>query len=301
MTRPAGTAPPIIGVDLGATNVRAAVVREGILGKQVTARVPAQGTEDEVLETLYRVVDEVMPDDAAGVGVGVPSVVAAQTGVVYDVQNIPSWKEVPLKALLEARYSLPAVVNNDANCFALGEYHYGAGHGAHTFVGLILGTGFAGGIVSEGRLLAGAHCGAGEFGMLPYRDSIYEHYCSGQFFERHHGTTAAAAFTLARQGDTRALGLWETFGSHLGHALCAILYAADPDRIVLGGSVRHAYPFFRESMHAALHGFAYQRSVASLHITVSALENGGLLGAAALLLGPAAAPFSHHPEGAPAR
>ena len=61
---------------------------------------------------------------------------------------------------------------------------------AAMFAGLILGTGFGGGLVADGRLVAGARSGVGEFGMLPYRDSIFEHYCSGQFFEIHHGTTA---------------------------------------------------------------------------------------------------------------
>jgi glucokinase len=69
-------------------------------------------------------------EGVAAIGIGVPSVVDVAAGIVYDVQYIPSWVEVPLKRLLEGRYGKPVFVNNDANCFALGEYHFGKGSGA---------------------------------------------------------------------------------------------------------------------------------------------------------------------------
>ncbi len=284
MTVPPPSTRPRIGVDLGGTNVRAGRVRGGEIEAHAARRIDAAGSVEDVMAFLHAVIDEVWTDDVCALGAGVPSVVDPRTGTVYDVQNIPSWVEVPLKNLLEARYDVPARVGNDANCFALGEYHYGPPRDAAMFAGLILGTGFAGGLVSGGRLVAGAHSGAGEFGMLPYRDAIFEHYCSGQFFEIHHGTTAAEMFTRAEAGDAHALALWNAFGTHLGHALCAVLYTADPDVIVFGGSVRHAYRFFEASMLEALSHFAYRRSLDGLRIEVSALDDVALLGAAALTL-----------------
>jgi glucokinase len=149
-------------------------------------------------------------------------------------------------------------------------------------IGLIVGTGFAGGIIVDGRLYPGAHCGAGEFGMLPYRDSIYEHYCSGQFFTRHVGQSGAELFRRAADGDREALEVFERFGGHLGNGIQAILYAYDPEIIVLGGSVRKAFRFFEDAMWTAIRTFAFSQSVETLTIAVSELEHVAILGAAAL-------------------
>ncbi|MFQ6045028.1 MAG: ROK family protein [Gemmatimonadales bacterium] len=272
----------IIGVDLGATNARAGVVRQQHLDKVSKVRINPQGSVDEVLDQLCGLIDRTTPGDIDAVGIGVPSVVDIETGVVYDVQNIPSWKEVPLKSILEERYAAPVLVNNDANCFALGEKHFGIGVGRRSLIGLIVGTGFAGGIIIDGRLYPGSNCGAGEFGLIPYLESIYEHYCSGQFFTRHVGQTGAEVFRRAAEGDREALKVFTEFGRHLGEAVKTILYAFDPELIVLGGSVRKAYRFFEAAMWDSIRSFAFPNSIESLTIAVSKLEHVAILGAAAL-------------------
>ena len=186
-----------------------------------------------------------MRPDVAGIGAGVPSIIDLKAGVVYDVQNIPSWKKVPLKALLEERYRLPVYVNNDANCFAAGEKHFGKLGPYDNAVGLIVGTGLGAGIIANGRLYSGANCGAGEFGMLPYLDRNFEAYASGQFFDRVHGTSGRETAERAARGDRAALEIFAEFGRHLGEAVKAICYAVDPEIIVLGGSVSKSYRFFR--------------------------------------------------------
>lgn len=275
---------PLIGVDLGGTNVRAGRVRSGELEAVEARRIPAGGSVDEVMKAIGDVIDAVWTADVAALGIGVPSVVDVETGVVYDVQNIPSWTEVPVQARLEARYDRPVRVNNDANCFALGEYYFGQGKGHDDMIGLIVGTGFAGGVILGGRLYSGPNCGAGEFGMMPYLDGVYEDYCSGPFFERAYATPGAVLFERAQAGGEDALAAFDAFGRHLGQALKAILYAYDPTTIVLGGSVRKAYRFYRDAAWEVLDTFAYRRSLARLTITVSDRDHVGVLGAAALPL-----------------
>ncbi len=272
----------IVGIDLGGTNARAAVVRDRRLGAVSSIRIDPHGTAEAVLSQLVGLIDEAMPDHLDGIGIGVPSVVDLETGIVYDVQNIPSWQEVPLRSILEERYATPVLVNNDANCFALGETHFGKGVGYRSVIGLILGTGFAGGIIIDGRLYPGRNCGAGEFGMLPYRDSIYEHYCSGQFFTRQVGKTGASVFDNAQAGDLEALQAFQEFGRHLGEGIKAILYGFDPEVIILGGSVRKAFRFFEQAMWESIASFAFSQSITSLKIEVSELEHVAILGAAAL-------------------
>jgi glucokinase len=205
-----------------------------------------------------------------------------ETGIVYDVQNIPSWQEVPLKSILEERYAVPVLVNNDANCFALGEKHFGQGVGCQSLIGLILGTGFAGGIIVDGRLYPGRNCGAGEFGLIPYRESIHEHYCSGQFFTRQVGQTGAEVFRRAAEGDPEAVRVFAAFGQHVGEAIKTILYAYDPEMLILGGSVRKAFRFFQDAMWESIRTFAFSNSIKALKIAVSELEHVAILGAAAL-------------------
>lgn len=274
----------LIGIDLGGTNVRAARVQGHQPDEVLTARVPARGTVEEVLETIYSLVDRLDPASVDGIGVGVPSVVDVETGVVYDVQNIPSWQEVPLRALLEERYGRPTFVNNDANCFAAGERYFGKGQNYRSFVGLIIGTGFAGGVILDGKLYSGRNCGAGEFGMIPYRDSIFEMYCAGQFFDREYGIDGATLYRQAREGNADALRAYEAFGRHLGEGIKTVMFAYDPECIIFGGGIRVAYPFFRDAMWESIRSFAYRIAVDRLRVEVSELENAGILGAAALAL-----------------
>jgi len=274
----------IIGVDLGGTNVRAGLVEGGRLAKVQSAAIRGDGPERAVLEDVFGIIDPLIEPGIGGIGVGVPSVVDLKEGIIYDVQNIPSWKKVPLKALLEERYHLPSYVNNDANCFAAGEKHFGKGKPYDNFVGLILGTGLGAGIIANGRLFSGANCGAGEFGMLPYKDRNFEYYACGQYFTNVHGTSGKALAERARKGDAAALAVFNEFGNHLGQAMKAILYAADPEVVILGGSVSRSYSFFKEAMWKAMQDFAYSITLQKIRVEISETENIAILGAAALYL-----------------
>jgi glucokinase len=268
---------------MGGTNLRGARVQPGQAIRLQTLSVNSGGTESEVLGQLFSVVENLLTPEVKGIGLGVPSVVDLSSGTVYDVQNIPSWKEVPLKNLLEDRFSLPVQVNNDANCFALGEYYFGQAKGSAAFIGLTIGTGLGAGLILNGKLFAGPNGGAGEVGMLPYRDKVLEYYASGQFFRNVYGTNGKEVFAAALRGDPMALEQFSELGRHLGQAFTALLYAYDPDRIVIGGSVAAAWPLLEPSVTQALRTFAFPRSVQRLRISVSELENAGVLGAAALL------------------
>src|SRR5690625_1010257 len=107
----------IIGIDLGGTNIRGAQIACGQPLEILSSRVNASGTEQEVLIGLFQLIDQLMDENVEAIGIGVPSVVDIEAGIVYDVQNIPSWKAIPLKKYVEERYHIPVFVNNDANCF----------------------------------------------------------------------------------------------------------------------------------------------------------------------------------------
>ena len=272
----------MIGIDLGATNVRAGLVGNGSIQHINASKIRSSGSVQDVLEDIYAVTDPLVGKDVKAIGIGVPGVVDVDEGIVYDVQYIPSWVEVPLKEKLQDRYQLPVFVNNDANCFALGEYYFGKGKGQKNMIGLTLGTGLGAGIIINRHLYSGPNCGAGEFGMVAYLDQVYEYYCSGQFFTNVHHLDGEGVFTQAQQGSPQALALYAEMGIHLGHAIKMIMYTYDPALIVLGGSVRFAYPYFKEAMWQQIKTFAFTKSVTRLTISVSELESSGILGAASL-------------------
>jgi glucokinase len=272
----------VIGIDLGATNIRGAVVIEGTLLNIVSARIHSDGAVEEVLDDIYQVVDALIDDSIVAIGIGVPSVVDVTNGIVYDVQYIPSWVEVPLKRLMEQKYHIPVFVNNDANCFAVGEYHFGKGKGFGSVIGLTLGTGLGAGVIINSKLYAGYNCGAGEFGMFNYLDNILEFYASGSFFQNVYQLDGVQVFEDAQKGDARALELYKELGTHIGHAIKMVMYGYDPQLIILGGSVRHAYDFFQETMWQQIKTFAFTKSAERIKVEVSVLQNSGILGAAAL-------------------
>ena len=272
----------VIGIDLGGTQVRAGIVNEKNVSGIISVSIPASGTVEEVLEVLYQPVDSLINSSIKAIGIGVPSVVDLEKGIVYDVQNIPSWKEVNLKSLMEDRYHLPVLVNNDANCFALGEKYFGKGQQVHSMIGLSIGTGLGAGIIIHDKLYAGINCGAGEFGEVAYLDHNYEYYASGQFFQNLYGSTGKVVFQKAQQGDEQAIIIFEEFGRHLGNAIKMILCTYDPELIIIGGSIKQAYSFYEKTMWERIRTFTYPKSLDNFKIKISELEGCSVLGAGAL-------------------
>ena len=274
----------ILGVDLGGSLVRVGKVRAGEIERHGTHPISGHERKEFVLGQLYEAIDEVVDDEVIGIGCCVPSLVDVDRGIVYTVENIPSWREVPLKHELESRYGVPAYINNDANAFAVGELHFGRGRGRRNLVGLTVGTGLGAGVVVEGRLYSGANCGAGEIGAIPYRDQTIEYYCSGAFFQRQAGVRGDVLYRRARDGDAAAQRLFTDFGFELGYAIMVVLHAYDPELVVLGGSISGAFPLFEGGMRARLEEYAYPHVLERVEIAQSEIQNVAVLGSAALYL-----------------
>jgi glucokinase len=278
------TARTLIGVDLGGTNVRAGRVEGQTIAAHVARPISGRGSEAQVLDEVMAAIDAVWHPSVEGIGIGVPSIVDVGRGVVYAVENIPSWREVHLKAALEARFKVPAHVNNDGNCFALGEFHYGHGRGLRHLVGIVAGTGLGSGVIANGRLYCGANCGAGEIGCLPWRDATLEYYVSGSRFLREHGVNGADLHARADRGDAEALRIFAEFGRDFAFAIQLVLYAYDPEMIVLGGSCAKAFRHWEQPMREGLKRFAYPGALEHLRIEVSQNPSIAVFGATALCL-----------------
>jgi glucokinase len=275
----------ILAVDLGGTNLRVGKIQKQAIIDRVSRPVPVTDQPEVVLNALTDAIRSLFDQNVAAIGIGVPSVVDVDRGIVYDVTNIPSWKEVHLKDALEKSFNVPAYVNNDANCFALGEFHYGKGRGFRNMVGIILGTGLGSGIIIDRRLYSGTNCGAGEIGTIPHKDQTVEYYASGAFFARECGMSGEVVFEQARAGDPAALRAYDRFGAEVAHAVMIALYAYDPEIVIFGGSVSKAFSLFRNAMmEKLLSTFAYQHALKRLILETSELPDVAMLGAAGLYL-----------------
>lgn len=274
----------IVGVDLGGTNIRTGKVQGDAVVRHFASYISAQADERTVLSEVVEAIEHVFDLDTVGIGIGVPSLVDVEKGIVYEVQNIPSWQEVPLKDWLEEQFGVPVLINNDANCFAVGELHFGKAARCRHLVGITLGTGLGAGVIIDRKLYSGASCGAGEIGTIPYRDGIIENYCSGQYFLRRTGLTGEELLQQAEAGDREARQVFSDFGHELGQAVLIALYAYDPQVVVLGGSVVKSWKWFEASMRDRLREFAYPHAMERISIIKSERPDIAILGGAALYL-----------------
>jgi glucokinase len=272
----------IMGIDIGATKIHIGIVQDGNIINEVKLPTSSQAPEGQVIAEIISGIGQLIEPDVTGIGIGVPGLVDEENGIVHDVQNIPSWKEVHLKNHLEAHFKKTVYITNDANTFVLGEKIYGKAKKFKNVIGITLGTGFGTGIVIDNKLYSGTLSSAGELGGIPYQGQTIEDYCSGKFFLDKFGIQGSDVFAMAKGGNDHALEIFNQYGAHLGNVIKIILYTFSPQAIFLGGSVSGCYSFFKEAMQAQIQSFPFKLVTEKLIVEPSEIANVAVLGAAAL-------------------
>jgi glucokinase len=166
------SAPLVIGVDLGGTQTRAAVVRGHEIVARTSQRTPAAEGPSAVIATIVATIHEVMEQaeislkDIRGIGVGAPGPLDSRTGVVFDAPNLHGWHNIPLGAELAQSFAVPISVGHDANLAGLAEFRFGAGRGTSDMIYMTVSTGIGGGIIIDGKIVEGVSGTAGEVGHM---------------------------------------------------------------------------------------------------------------------------------------
>ncbi len=164
--------PLVVGVDLGGTQIRTAVLRGPRLLSRVSMLTGDDSSPQNVIPRMISAVRQVLADahvtiaDTAGIGIGAPGPLNGRTGIVFSPPNLLNWENVPLRDIFAQEFAVPIFVENDADVAALGEYMFGAGRGTQEMVYLTISTGIGGGIISNGQLVVGATGMAGELGHM---------------------------------------------------------------------------------------------------------------------------------------
>ncbi|GAA4310368.1 ROK family protein [Pontixanthobacter gangjinensis] len=274
----------ILGVDIGGTKVQVGVVQDSKVVKKIKFPTLSGASKEDIIQNLIQGIESLGTESYDGIGIGVPGLVDEKNGIVYDLLNISSWKEVYLKQHLEDHFNIPVKITNDANVFALGEKIFGQGTQYSNLVGITMGTGFGMGIIANDELYSGSFSSAGEIGSIKYLDKTVEDYCSGKFFKNQFDLRGTEVFERAEKGDAFALEIMEQFGQHLAQAIKTVLFILSPQAILLGGSISQSFKYFEKSLWDSLKDFPFKRVTDQLVIKASNMENIPILGAAALIV-----------------
>jgi len=164
--------PLVVGVDLGGTQIRTAVLQGPKLRSRVSIPTGENPAPERVIPRIFAAIQRALDEagvtlaQIAGIGAATPGPLNNQTGVIYSPPNLPGWNSVPLRDIFQKNYNLPIFIENDANAAGLGEYMFGAGRGSKDMIYLTISTGIGGGIIIDGKIIEGASGTAGELGHM---------------------------------------------------------------------------------------------------------------------------------------
>jgi glucokinase len=303
----------VIGIDIGGTNLRLALVASSgeILEQRRTVSGIEQGRDSFCFRLLASIEDLMGAAASRGitvraVGAGVPGLID-RTGLIRSSVNMRPLEGLNLGAFLEERTGLPAACGNDANIIALGEQRYGAGKGLASFLVITIGTGLGSGLILDGRPWTGAGGFAAEFGHVTVYPAgppcpcgnrgCLEQYCSAGAIVRSArelipgdllaaqatDLSAEAVALLARQGVPGARMAFERLGQWLGVALGSLSNTLNLQAVVVGGGVAASFDLLLPALRAELSLRCFPSIYDGLAILKTELgDDAGLLGGAAL-------------------
>ena len=313
--------PCAIGVDLGGTNLRVALVNHQgeVLVRRRQPTEAAKG-QDHVVSSLKGLISELLDEaqkqglTVLGIAAGIPGIV--EEGVVHQSPHFPDWNHFNIREVLEKKFSVPIKVDNDANFVACGEFWLGAAKGMENFILLTFGTGIGGGVFVKGQPWRGDSGFAGEMGHMVIEAfgppcgcgsrGCWELYCSStglqrlievsedeqgrKDFEKWLGRDLSRLkmeqlYQAASEGNIFANTMFKKFGYYLGVGIASITNIFDIETFVIGGGVSQAWNFFIEEARKSLAKRTYSETAKRIKLVQAELvDDAGVLGAAGSFL-----------------
>ncbi|WP_099361205.1 ROK family glucokinase [Fredinandcohnia onubensis] len=307
----------IIGIDIGGTNIKLGLlnVKGDILNRWEIPTVRGKEIKHIWESVLSKVSKNDIENNILGIGVGAPGFVDGDSGIVFEAVNL-GWKNFELGKLLSTKFSLPVVVENDANLAALGEYWKGAGDRVENLIFITLGTGVGSGIIANGSILNGENGTAGEIGHIIVDPNGYPCNCGrvgcldtissatgivrqakekvkenpscslAHYLNTRGSIDAKDIFTQARNGDPDCIDILEYTAEMLGKALANAAAIINPSKIIIGGGVSQAGEQLLNLTKKYFIQYSLGRIGEVTNIEIAKLgNNAGIIGAAYLVAG----------------
>src|SRR6056297_23235 len=305
----------IVGVDLGGTNIKAALVDEtgAITSQKTTKTLVTEGTK-MICNRIIELVQEIAQEEPVKVGIGSPGAIDRKNGVIKYANNITALNGVELVKKIKNNAGFDAYLENDAKAAALGEKWFGSAKDIDNFIVVTLGTGVGGGAYTEGHLIVGGHgfggeighmivdpsgpvCSCGSKGCLETFSSVTgmrkwvkifrERYPNSLVFKysEKEAVDAKAIFDAFKEGDRLATLVVRKFNWGLGIGIGSMVNIFNPDLVILSGGISRASDIFLKEVKEVAHEHTYPSLWNSYDIIISELkEKGAILGAASVAL-----------------
>lgn len=236
----------VIGVDVGGTKIRGVLMRgEQVLKKAEVFYQTNQVTKKLFLRSLFFVLEKLFDSSVEKIGIGLPGVMTNDQ--VTGAGNLKILTHLDLKRLLEQRYRVPVVLDNDVKATLRAELPVYLSRGYQSIFLLTLGTGVGSAWWFQGRIMRGSFSTAYELGQWVFDAKTQERLeknFSGRGFFLSRGEEPLNAEAKARQGEQRYKKLWQSFGVNLGIVLANIVNLIEPEVIIIGGGINHAWSLF---------------------------------------------------------
>ncbi|MFX4306835.1 ROK family protein [Exiguobacterium sp. A1_3_1] len=284
------TTPHRIGIDLGGTQTRVAVIDQHKIVKQLSFPTNPKAGPSQTLSNIEYAI-QVFSEEfhLSNIGIAAPGPLDTKTGLLLSPPNLPGWDEVDLVTPLSSAFDLPVFLENDANAAALGEALYGAGRHSSSVYYVTVSTGIGGGYVYMKQLIRGANGYAGEIGNTIIDSSgplhpvlnkgSLEGYASGTALQsRANERHASSIERLLAHPQER-----DRFINHLATGLANIIHTIDPEVIVVGGGVTGSADLYWEALQERVRELVYPSLRTKVDIRLAELKGqAGVIGAAAL-------------------
>ena len=313
----------ILGIDLGGTKILTAVTNtQGKILSRDHSITPAKKGQEAVIKSILESVGRALEQariaavDLTAIGLGAPGLSNPETGILFTSPNLPGWKDVPLRDIIEKELGRKAFLINDANAAAMGELHFGAGRGARNFIYITVSTGIGGGIITNSKIYMGSTGTAGELGHMVIDDGgpqcncgnkgCWETLASGTALAREarHRIEEGAATSIlkyadgnieklnaeaiheaAQAGDKLANKLIAQTAYYLGVGLANLINIFNPEVIVIGGGLSNIGDMLLEPAFEEAGRRAFTQAYQAVRFSRAELgRNSGVLGAAAFAL-----------------
>lgn len=299
----------VLGVDVGGTNIKLGLINASgnIIARSYLTTKTFIRNKTKLIDAIIQVSSDLLKrsrvykKDILGFGIGLPGLIDSKYGVVHFLPNIPGWKNIFLKNIIEKKLKIPTFLDNDVNLITLAEWKFGAGIGIKNLICLTLGTGVGSGLIVNNELYRGEGFTAGELGHIPLNEkgprcncgglSCLERYVGNQYlqkkavkFFRSKHIFLEEVSSLASQGNPKAIKFWQETAVYIGLGLVSVVNLLNPRCIIIGGGISNSYSQLVKTIYKTIKTRAMRVPASMVKIVKAKLgADAGIIGAQVLV------------------